>query len=149
MSRAAALRTLHKVLESNTELRTLLGHTVGANTVAKGARLVADYAKLDELPVPCILLGLGIDQPKARNNQELATLEVTLQLYAEDVFALAELADALEGAVLEYRSSQAGLPLQLNNLTFGIGQPIPFEVLRVEGVGYQYAISATWAKGDE
>ena len=148
MSRANALKSLYAILEANAPLVAALGHTVGATTVDAGARIIADYARLQELPVPCVLMTLA---PELPSRAEMTAYQIALQAYGADVYAAAGLMDALE-ATLDARmggyknTGQIAMPLRLSKVEFGLPQPVAFDQLRADAIGQQVIVTLHWVK---
>jgi hypothetical protein len=149
MSRSAAFKSFYAILEANAPLVQALGHTMGATTVEAGARIVADYARLQELPVPCVLMTLAPELPT--RTREEAAHQVALQVYGRDVFEASDLTDRLEAALNArmggYRNTgEISMPLRLSKVEFGLPQPVPLDQLRADGIGHQIIVTLYWVK---
>lgn len=146
MSRSGALRSLYAVLEADAQLVAALGHSVGASTVEGGARIVADYARLEALPEPCLLLTLSAEAaPGTVRSAEMKRLQVSLQVYGADIFQVEDLIEHLERVVTGYRNDGSlALPQPLTKLDFGRAAPIPFDLLRAEAPGKAVNVDLIW-----
>lgn len=147
MSRSAALKSLYAVLEADAQLVAALNHRPGATTVEGGARIVADYARLQALPEPCLLLTLAPEVPSsAVRSAEMKRLQVSLQVYGADIFQVEDLVEILERIALAYRNDGLlGLPQRLLKLEFGAAAPIPFDLIRAQAPGKTVPITVIWA----
>lgn len=100
-NRAGVLKSVHQVLEGSSGLRTVLGHTVGAQTVQAGARIVGDDIRLDDLPLPMVVLtfdgGEGVRQVPG-----MTTWAVSAYLYASNVYQAADVLDEIENLAAAY-----------------------------------------------
>lgn len=113
-SRANILRGVHKILEADTDLVTALEHSVGATSVASGARIVGNSVRLEELPLP--LLILDFDSGAPGSTSDLKTWEAFIDIAANDVFQAADLLDMLEDLAANYVTSAfPTLPHRINN----------------------------------
>lgn len=109
-NRADVLRAVHSTLEKYTPLRTYLGHTVGATSVAAGARIVGDDIRLEELPLPFLVLSFAGGD--ALRPGQLATWLLDITAYATDVFEAATVIDHLETLAVDWvRDSTLTQPL--------------------------------------
>lgn len=94
-NRANVLRAVHSILEKNAALRTVLGHTQGATSVTAGARIVGDDIRLDDLPLPFLILSFaGGDAIEPA--RDLSTWLLDATIYTADVYKAAEVLDRLE-----------------------------------------------------
>lgn len=100
-NRANVLRSVHATLEAHAALATALGHTLGATTVAAGARIVGDDIRLDDLPIPFLVLSFAGGDAIAPA-RELTTWALDATIYAANVYLAAELVDLVEEACREH-----------------------------------------------
>ncbi len=113
-NRANVLRSVHATLEAHAALATALGHTLGATTVAAGARIVGDDIRLDDLPIPFLVLSFAGGDAIAPA-RELTTWALDATIYAANVYQAAELVDLVEEACQAQRFD-ANLAQPLNRL---------------------------------
>ncbi|ADH63106.1 hypothetical protein Mesil_1209 [Allomeiothermus silvanus DSM 9946] len=95
---AAALRQFYAALETYPPLVALTGHVPGATSLGAGARIIGDSVRLRPHPIPGVVLGLGNRNQggKATTHEALRDWEISLLVWAEDVFQAAEIAEAVE-----------------------------------------------------
>jgi hypothetical protein len=95
---AAALRQFYEALEAHPPLVELTGHVVGARSLEDGAAILGDAARLRPHPIPSVVLGLGSRNQggKATTHEALRDWEISLLVWAEDVFQAAEIAEEIE-----------------------------------------------------
>lgn len=114
MIRANVLRSVYKILEGSTPLVTELGHTVGAISVAAGARIVGNSVRLEELPLPILILDFDSGNPGTSYDEK--TWDAFIDIAANDVFQAAELLDLIEAAANDYLTANfPALPQRINN----------------------------------
>lgn len=105
-NRSGVLRAVTRTLEEHEPLRALLKHTKGANTLQGGARIIGDSVRIDDLPLPCIVIsiggGSGIDP-----RREVGTWILHLTIYGVDVFQVADVLDQLEGLAVRWTQNGA------------------------------------------
>lgn len=94
-NRSGVLKAVHSTLEKNAALRTVLGHTQGATSLAGGARIVGDDIRIDELPLPFLVLSFA-GGDAVEPSRELSTWLLDATIYAANVFKAAEVLDKLE-----------------------------------------------------
>ncbi|MBF6596088.1 MAG: hypothetical protein IVW51_16815 [Thermaceae bacterium] len=100
MAKSQALRELYAALEAYQPLVALTGHTPGATKLPE-ARIVGDAVRLRPHPVPGLVLGLG-GKNQGRTQAE-KVWDVSLMVYAADVFAAADIGETLETFALDSR----------------------------------------------
>jgi hypothetical protein len=100
MAKSQALRELYAALEGYQPLVVLTGHTPGATKLPE-ARIVGDAVRLRPHPVPGLVLGLG-GKNQGRTQAE-KVWDVSLMVYAADVFAAADILETLEAFALDSR----------------------------------------------
>lgn len=99
--RANALRAIHTTLANYEPLRSYLGHTKGAQSIAAGARIIGDDTRIDDLPIPSIILSIGTGDAVAPA-REFTTWFLVATIYAGTVFQAAEVLDRLEAAAVNW-----------------------------------------------
>lgn len=99
-NRADVLRAVHSTLEKYTPLRTYLGHTIGASSITAGARIVGDDVRIDQLPLPFLVLSFAGGD--ALRPGQLATWLLDATAYATDVFEAATIVDHLEALSVDW-----------------------------------------------
>jgi hypothetical protein len=113
-ARANILRGVHKILEADTDLVTALGHMVESKSVTEGARIVGNSVRLEELPLPLLILDFDSGAPGSTN--DLKTWDAFIDIAANDVFQAADLLDMLEDVATNYVTSNfPSLPHRINN----------------------------------
>lgn len=95
---AAALRQFYAALEAHAPLVALTGHVPGARSLEDGAAIIGDSVRLRPHPVPSVVLGLGAKNQggKGSNQEGFRDWEISLLVWAEDVFQAAEIAEEIE-----------------------------------------------------
>lgn len=95
---AAALRQFYQALETHAPLVTLIGHVPGARSLESGASIIGDSVRLRPHPIPSVVLGLGSRNQggKSTTHEVLRDWEISLLIWAEDVFQAAEIAEEIE-----------------------------------------------------
>lgn len=94
-NRANVLRAVHSTLASNAPLRTYLGHQLGAQSIGAGARILGDDIRIDDLPVPALILSFA-GGDAIEPSRELATWLLDATIYAATIFQAAEVLDRVE-----------------------------------------------------
>ena len=126
MSRSNVLRSVVRVLEKYEPLRELLRHDPEAGSVAEGARIVGDTARLElNGHTPIIILSFS-DSLGMNPQREDKSWEVEAFIYSDDIFEAADVTDALERACLDYRLDKT-LPQPLNQIKPGSAERIASE----------------------
>lgn len=127
--RGDVIRTLHSILAAYAPLTDLLD---GGSAGVLGSTASVE----DGLPLPCLVLGMGVAAPAQQGDEW--TWDIAVDAFAADVFDLADVLDELEDACLEYRSS-ASHPILLAQLLPGnaddLGDALP-------GLGYRTLAAA-------
>lgn len=136
------LRAVHSVLEQHQPLRDLLGHVQGATTVETGARIVGDSVRLQELPLPLVVLSFEGGAALAPQRED-ASWSLELIIYAEDVYQAAELIDAVEAACVQYRYD-AQLEQPLSRLKIESHQRIEPQAPVGRVIAVRVGLSAHW-----
>lgn len=99
--RANVLRSVHAMLEGYEPLAAVLEHTEAATTVEGGARIFGDDIRLEELPLPCIVLsfdgGEAVTQVHGLTEWQLAAF-----LYASTVYEAADVLDQIEALANDF-----------------------------------------------
>jgi hypothetical protein len=137
------LRSVHQLLEQDAELVEYTGHTVGATSLEAGARIIGDTVRLDELPVPGIILSFEAGDG-ARPTREDKNWQLTLLAFGRDVFEAADLIDLIESLCVNWTRDPAA-PQPLNQLRLG-----PHQRFDAEGpggrtaIGVQIALTVSW-----
>ena len=116
--RSDVIRGVTKVLEAHAPLVTLLGHTVGATKQSTGARILGFSNRLNELPLPGIILAIEGGEGRAPA-RELLEWSLSAVLYGEDVYQLADVLDGAEEALLAYRMNAFDPQLGINKIAPG------------------------------
>ena len=111
-NRANALRSIVSVLEKHVPLRGYLKHTLGATSLKSGARIVGDDIRIDDLPVPILILEGGNGDAAAPSREEKSWM-VDVTIYAQTVYQVTEVLDLIEDCALAY-SYDGGLSQPLN-----------------------------------
>lgn len=95
---AAALRQFYAALEAHAPLVALTGHVPGARSLEDGAAIIGDSVRLRPHPVPSVVLGLGAKNQggKGSNQEGFRDWEISLLVWAEDVFQAADILEELE-----------------------------------------------------
>lgn len=141
--RSQVLRSVYQLLEQNTELVTLTGHTTGATSLESGARIIGDTVRLDELPVPGVILGFEAGDG-LRPTREDKSWQLSILAFGRDVFEVADLLDAIESLCVNWTRNPAA-PQPLNQLRLG-----PHQRFDAEGpggrtaIGVQLALTVSW-----
>ena len=91
-NRANVLRAVFQTLEGYSPLRNFLKHKVGAATVATGARILGDDTRIDELPLPSLVLGFD----GGTVGRDMTSWNLTADAYTKNVFDAATVLDHLE-----------------------------------------------------
>jgi len=94
-NRANVLRAVHTTLANHEALRSYLKHTKGAQSIAAGARILGDDIRIDDLPVPALILSFA-GGDAIEPSRELATWLLDATIYATTVFQAAEVLDRVE-----------------------------------------------------
>lgn len=132
--RRDVLLTVHAILEGNAVLVAALGHVVGAASVPAGARIIADGVRLEELPVPGLILSFDTGQPDT--GSDVAEWTVLVDAIGEDALQAADLLDLVETIALEHTRDPAH-PQPLSRLQPQAHQrleaqsPQPFVIVRI------------------
>lgn len=100
-NRANALRSIVSVLEKHVPLRGYLKHTLGATSLKSGARIVGDDIRIDDLPVPILILEGGNGDAAAPSREEKSWL-VDVTIYGQTVYQVAEVLDLIEDCAAGY-----------------------------------------------
>lgn len=111
-NRANVLRSIVTVLEKHPPLRGYLKHQLGATSIKAGARILGDDIRIDDLPVPVLLLEGGNGDATAPSREERSWL-VDVTIYGQTVYQVAEVLDLIEDCSLAY-SYDGSLPQPLN-----------------------------------
>lgn len=100
-NRAAVLRAVHTTLAKHEPLRSYLKHQLGATTLRAGARIIGDDVRIDDLPVPILILSFA-GGDALLPTRELATWLLDATIYALDVFQAAEVLDRVEACATDW-----------------------------------------------
>lgn len=95
---AAALRQFYAALEAHAPLVALTGHVPGAQSLEDGAAIIGDSVRLRPHPIPSVVLGLGTRNQGGKTTalEVMRDWEISLLIWAEDVFQAAEIAEEIE-----------------------------------------------------
>ncbi len=100
-SRANVLRAVHTTLATFEPLRSYLKHQVGAVSLKAGARIIGDDIRIDDLPVPIVILSFaGGDAILPTRELPIWLLDATI--YATTVFEAAEVLDRVEACAVNW-----------------------------------------------
>jgi len=142
VARAAVLQSVYRVLEQHAPLRAYLGHVLGATTVETGARIIGDSVRLQNLPLPIVIL--GFDSGDALLPQrEAAEWTVEALIYASEIGQAAALLDLIEDACLGYRLTPT-LPQPLTRLQPGRHQRLEPDTPLGRVIATRLALTAYW-----
>lgn len=131
MSRSKVLKSVQQVLSSYTPLAELLGHKPEAESVAEGARIVGDTARLElNGHLPILILSFSDSEGRAPQRED-KSWEIEVFSYSEDIFEAADVVDLVEEACLAYRLDKT-LPQPLNHMSPGPAERVASE----RGAGY-------------
>lgn len=100
-SRAAVLRAVHTTLATYVPLASYLKHQVGAVSLKAGARIIGDDTRIDDLPVPIVILSFS-GGDAIEPTRELATWLLDATIYATTVFEAAEVLDRVEACTTNW-----------------------------------------------
>lgn len=142
--RANLLRDAHKVMEARAELVTALGHTVGATTIASGARILGGNATIQALPRPCLFI-VGLDNPRNQQGNEKRS-SLTLEVHGDDIFEVADVIDELELMCDAYRVNQHTLSTYLHKINFIEDTFIPTPDPAARMAASQITLELIWRK---
>ncbi|GEM47213.1 DUF1795 domain-containing protein [Deinococcus cellulosilyticus] len=121
--RSDVLITLYQILEGSPELCALVGHTPGANTIEDGARILADSVRIQGIEDHTMLILSFSDEPPSNRNRDTLLWNLELWVYAPDIFAHADILDALQRVCDEYQMDSSH-PATINRLQWGGHQRI-------------------------
>lgn len=111
-NRANVLRSIVSVLEKHVPLRAYLKHQLGATSLKAGARILGDDIRIDDLPIPCLVLEGGSGDAVAPSREQKAWL-VDITAYGQTVYQVTDVLDLVEDCALAY-SYDGSLPQPLN-----------------------------------
>lgn len=110
-NRANVLRAVHTTLATFEPLRSYLKHQAGAVSLKAGARIIGDDVRIDDLPIPALVLSFA-GGDAIEPTRELATWLLDATAYATDVFQAAEILDRVEACATSWtRDSTLTPPL--------------------------------------
>lgn len=111
-NRGQALRSVHQVLETYEPLRAYLKHTKGAPSLEGGARILGDDIRINDLPLPSVVLTFGGGAGNLPSREDMSWL-VQATIYARTVFEAADVLDHIEDCARSYSYNHT-LPQPLN-----------------------------------
>lgn len=139
--RSDVLRTVVKTLEADALLVAALGHSATANSVARGSRIFGFDTRLENIPEACIVLSFADGLPMTPG--AIDEWNLTLDIYAPDVYASADLLDHLERIGRDWRSPIVTNPAML--LLFRIGAHQALETGDARLIVTRVALTVRWA----
>lgn len=137
------LRSVYQTLERYQPLTEYLGHKPGAETLDAGARIIGDTVRLDELPVPGIILGFDAGDG-LRPTREDKSWQLDVLAFGRDVYEAADLIDLIEALCGEWTWDES-LPQPLNG--FRIGPHQRFDAEGPNGraaIGVRIGLTVSW-----
>ena len=144
--RADVLRAVHTVLEGNAALVARLNHTVGATTVAAGARILGDSVYLDSITDKLPIIILRVPATRTATNG-LRSSTIPIEVHGADAFETSEVLDLLELACTGYRMADfPTLPVVINQLTAGDDEPIDTGDPTIRIPAAQANLEVRWAE---
>lgn len=96
-NRANVLRAVHTTLTNFEPLRAYLKHTKGATSLKAGARIIGDDIRIDDLPLPVLIISIGGGDGISQT-REMGQWALNATIYGTDVFQVATVLDHLEAA---------------------------------------------------
>ena len=143
MSRSKVLRSVVRVLEDYEPLAILLGHVKDAESVAEGARIVGDTARLElNGHLPILILSFS-DSQGLNPQREDKSWEVEVFVHSEDIFEAADVVDAVERACLACRLDKT-LPQPLNQISPGPAERVASERGSPYLIEFRAPLSVRW-----
>jgi len=100
-NRADVLRAVHTTLATYEPLRAYLKHVKTATSIAAGARIVGDDIRIDDIPIPIVILSFAGGDASSPT-RELATWLLDATIYATTVFQAAEVLDRIEDCAVTW-----------------------------------------------
>lgn len=130
-----------KTLEADALLVGTLGHNPLANSVARGSRIFGFDTRLENIPEACIVVSFADGPPLTPGTVDEWNL--TLDIYAPDVYGSADLLDHLERIGRDWRSTLVTNPAML--LLFRIGSHQALETGDARLIVTRVALVVRWA----